>query len=160
MMPRRLISLALFVLLWAHRSVAESRDMVCAFAGDLPKVSMRSPRIDYGIDVQKETFAIHVPANYDGSQPFGLIVFIPAAGLMVGAPDGWDRVLEERRLLLVAPQRAVNRLAEATRLGLGVIAALTQRLRYQQRNDSLSRDPVALPQGRRCAAKNLTAPRP
>jgi len=124
-------SLALFALLVVNLGGAESRDRIETFVGDLPKVSARSPRIDYEIDLQRETFAIHVPANYDGSQPYGLIVFIPAAGLTVGAPNGWAQVLEERRLLLVVPQNAVNGVAKATRLGLGVVAALKMQERYR-----------------------------
>lgn len=127
----KLTSLALFAPLFAALSGAESSDWVEAFAGNLPKVSVRSPRINYEADLRKEPFAIHVPTNYDGSQPFGLIVFIPATSADVGSPNGWNRVLEERRLLLVVPQHAVNGLAEASRLGLGVIAALEMQGRYQ-----------------------------
>ncbi len=130
-MVPKLAALALFAVLVADLSGEEGRDRVETFAGEMPKISARSPRIDYAIDLQKETFSIHVPANYDGSQPFGLIVFIPATGSSVGAPNGWARVLEERRLLLVVPQRAVNGVAKASRLGLGVIAALAMQERYR-----------------------------
>jgi hypothetical protein len=130
MLPRP-VALALLALLFVNASAAESRDRVEAFAGDLPEVSAGSPRINCAIDLRRELFAIHVPANYDGSQPFGLIVFIPAAGLIAGAPNDWDKVLEQRRLLWVAPQRAVNSLDGATRLGLGVIAARKMQERYK-----------------------------
>lgn len=130
-MLQRLTFLALFSMLFVDLSGAESRDKVEAFAGDLPEILVRSPRINYEIDLRKETFTIHVPSNYDGSLPFGLVVFIPATDLLLGAPNGWAAVLEERRLLLVIPQRAGNDLAEAHRLGLGVIATLEMQERYQ-----------------------------
>jgi hypothetical protein len=123
--------IALVALLSVDLSGAESSDKIEAFAGEVPTVSARSSSINCEIDLQKERFAIHVPANYNGSQSFGLIVFIPASDQTARVPSGWDKVLEERQLLLVIPQRALNSLDGATRLGLGVVAAQKMQERYR-----------------------------
>src|SRR5271165_4881082 len=83
------------------------------------------------VDLTNQPFEIHAPASYDGTQPFGLIVFIPSADRTAHVPSGWDDVLKARRLILVIRQKAVNSVEAANRLGLGVIAAERMQERYK-----------------------------
>jgi hypothetical protein len=130
MFPKR-TSVSFLALTIAFRLGAQSPDKIESFSGGIPVNLARSKSINYDVDLTNQPFEIHVPENYDGSQPFGLVVFIPSADRTAHVPSGWDKVLEARRLLLVVPQKAVNTMEEADRLGLGVIAAQKMQERYK-----------------------------
>lgn len=130
MHPRRL-SVPLLALIITFRLGAQSPDKIEIFAGGLPANLVRSKSINYDVDLTNQPFEIHAPASYDGTQPFGLIVFIPSSDRTAHLPSGWDDVLRPRRLLLVIPQKAVNSMEEPNRLGLGVIAAERMQERYK-----------------------------
>ncbi len=70
-------------------------DNIKFFPGALPKINVPSQQIDYNIDLQTEPYVIHVPASYNGTKPFGLIVFVPATGGVKAAPKDWEKVLAD-----------------------------------------------------------------
>lgn len=104
--------------------VAAGHSEIRTFRGAVPEIPGRNSKLIYEFDLSREPALIHVPANYDGSTPFGLIVFLPGDGSFTEAPRGWDKVLEERKLLFVSPQKASNARASDQRCGLAVVCAL------------------------------------
>ncbi len=112
-------------------AVAPGNSEVRTFAGEAPGISRRNPKLVYEFDLSVEPVLIHVPANYDGSEPFGLIVLIPADGPYRVLPGGWDKVLEENRIIVVSPQKALNSRDADQRCGLAVVCALKMREVYR-----------------------------
>jgi hypothetical protein len=109
---------------------AETRNLIQVFSPPSTEVPNKNSRIDYELNLEDQTFFVHIPANYDGSKAFGLIVYIPAADR--GAlPHGWEPILEQRNMLFVRPQKAINSMATEKRLGLGVIAATKMQEDYR-----------------------------
>ncbi len=115
----------------AEPAVAPGHSEIRTFPGEVPKIPGRNSRLNYEFDLSKEPALIHVPASYDGSTPFGLIVFLPGDGPFTTAPRGWEKVLEQRRLLFVSPQNALNSRDWDRRCALAVVCALKMRELYQ-----------------------------
>jgi hypothetical protein len=67
-------------------------------------------------------FNIHIPANYNGNEPFGIITFINASsnGNIISS---WLPVLAEKKLILIAGNNIGNSVAISTRVGV-VLAGL------------------------------------
>ena len=61
---------------------------------------------------------MHLPANYDGTQAFGLIVYTGPTEAVNTPPPGWSLVMENQKLLFVAAQNAGNDHPNSRRLGL------------------------------------------
>jgi hypothetical protein len=85
--------------------------------------AVRSYYIDYTIPLQKESYLLYVPNTYDGSEPFGLIVFISSGDAVTGLPPGWENVLSAKRILFLAAQNSGNPRYDNRRLGLAVLGA-------------------------------------
>jgi hypothetical protein len=85
------------------------------------QVGQADSHIKAGIDPAAEKFFVHVPSNYDGSEPFGLIVFTDASDQIDAVPVGWEKVLERRKLLFVAAENAGNSQPIDRRLGLALM---------------------------------------
>src|SRR5258706_9831000 len=99
-------------------------DSLGVLDGQLPEIIHRSPRINYDIDLAQQKYFIHVPANYTGKEAFGLIVYTHPANQIEQLPDGWGKVLADRKLIFVAAQNAGNDQADNRRLGLASLGAL------------------------------------
>jgi hypothetical protein len=115
----------------AEPPVAAGHSEIRTFPGLVPKIPERNSKLIYEFDLSLEPALIHVPANYDGSTPFGLIVFLPGDGSFTAAPRGWEEVLEERKLLFVSPQKAYNSRHSDQRCGLAVVCALKMGEQYK-----------------------------
>lgn len=100
-----------------HGSFLES------FDGPAPALPTRSAHVKYDFDPAEEKFLVDVPENYDGKRDFGLMTFIPADNAFTQLPAGWDRVLAEHHLMLIAPQAAGNDQPNDRRYGLAVLGA-------------------------------------
>jgi len=100
---------------------AEAKSFFTSFEGKLKE--LKHLRIAYPQPLKSAQYFLHIPAGYDGSQPYGLITFINASARME-LPAGWEQVLEEKKLIFVAPQNAGNDVPTLSpRLGLGVAGA-------------------------------------
>jgi hypothetical protein len=106
-------------------------DFVTAFAGLGMGPALRNLHINYAVDPNVEQFFVHVPDDYTGEIPYGLVVFIDADSDSRQLPDGWQTVLDGRKFLYIAPQNAGNNQYGATRMGLAVLAALEMMKHYQ-----------------------------
>ncbi|MBN1675930.1 MAG: hypothetical protein JXR37_33110 [Kiritimatiellae bacterium] len=117
---RRALLLVSFLAATAAAGI-ELKTGVRNLPGPLPAIEHRVPGVEYHINLRSEMFFLVVPRSYDGSEPYGIVAYIDAddAGII---PAGWDRKLEARRLLFIAPQQAGDRQPAARRAGLTVTA--------------------------------------
>ncbi len=81
--------------------------------------------INYQFDHNKEKFYIYVPTGFlpSEAQTYGVVVFMNAGPGDSGMPNGWQAVLDKRKLFLIAPSNVGNSEPLSRRLGLGVISA-------------------------------------
>lgn len=91
--------------------------------GALPVAAEKDSSIKMAFDLSKEKFYISVPKNYTGSQPFGILVYISPSDDSSALPPGWANVLQEKKLIFIAPQNVGNNQAVSRRAGLAVVAA-------------------------------------
>lgn len=106
-------------------------DFVAGFGREALAPSRRDPHVSYSFNPAAEEFFVHVPGDYRGDAAYGLIVFTDAADDSSGLPQGWQEVLDRRRYLYVAPQKAGNGQYINRRLGLAVLAALEVQKHYK-----------------------------
>lgn len=97
-------------------------DFVAGFGREALAPSRRDAHVSYSLNPAAEEFFVHVPGDYHGDAAYGLIVFTDAADDSRGLPQGWQEVLDRRRYLYVAPQKAGNGQYINRRLGLAVLA--------------------------------------
>jgi len=77
--------------------------------------------VDYTIDLGVETYDIYIPANYDGTQPFGLMSFISAGDNAV-VPQAYKRGLDARNIIWVGGNNIGNTQYSRRRRGLAIAA--------------------------------------
>jgi hypothetical protein len=97
---------------------------------EAPLPAARDAHIDYSLDVAGERFLVHVPEDYSPRRPYGLLVYVHPGDWIAAPPRGWSGVLDERRLIFVAPENAGNDEKVERRLGLAVLAAEAMMTRY------------------------------
>lgn len=112
-------------------SVAPGDSAILTLPPPVPDIPGRNPELIYEFRLAIEPVLIHLPANYDGSEPFGLIVFLPGDGSCRRLPRGWDEVLAARKIIFVSPQNASNSRDTDQRCGLAVVCALKMRELYE-----------------------------
>lgn len=57
------------------------------------------------VNPSKETWDVYVPSDYDGSQPFGVLVWI-AADPAMEVPGGWKNLLDKHHLIYLAARES------------------------------------------------------
>ena len=95
--------------------------------GDLDdgSVVVPTPRVgavDYDLDLGQERFFLHVPPEYDGTEPYGLLVHIDAGDGGAVRPD-WIPLLADQRLIWVGPEGVGNNQDARRRIGLAALGA-------------------------------------
>ncbi len=99
---------------------------------------IRSKQIDYSIVPRNEKYFVWLPPNYDGTKPFGLMVYISSFELVTAVPDGWEEVLARHKMLFVAPQSAGNNCkSQKRRCGLALASALAMKAKYNIESDRI-----------------------
>jgi len=114
------LAAALLSGLLAARALAAASDLTWTFGGDA-QIGQVDSHIDATLQPGQEKFYVHLPANYDGKEAFGLVVFTDSEDAMNVPPPGWGRVLEKEKLLFVAAQNGGNDQATNRRLGLALM---------------------------------------
>jgi len=78
--------------------------------------------INYGIDLNSQTYNVYLPSNYTPTGTYGLITYIDAsdAGTM---PAGYQSVLDKYGLIFVAATGIGNTVARSTRAGVAVMGS-------------------------------------
>jgi len=126
------ISLAVLLLTSVATAapVESGNSQVVPFPSAFPKPANPIPKAENNFDHKQEQFFIHIPASYTGREPFGLIVFVDAGNSRNALPAGWETVLEQKKLLFIAPQNVGNDQNSKRRYGLSVAAALAMKRHY------------------------------
>jgi hypothetical protein len=126
----------MFLAIWAQlaffaNSAQAANEAVTTFTTPISRPRHESNQVDYAIDPRTARYFIHVPSSYSRSVPFGLIVYISAFAEFKALPEGWEGVLDRRRLLFVCPQDAGNESkSEEEREGRAVLGALEMMRNY------------------------------
>jgi autotransporter-associated beta strand protein len=78
--------------------------------------------INYGINLNSQTYNVHLPANYTPSGTYGLITYIDAgdSGTM---PSVYQSALDEHGLIFLAGTGIGNSVARSTRAGVAVMGS-------------------------------------
>lgn len=71
------------------------------------KVAEYNPLQDQVIDPAKERWQVYVPEDYDGSTPYGVLVWV-APWDVLGIPSGWQSILKAHHLIYVAAGNSGN----------------------------------------------------
>lgn len=71
------------------------------------KVAEYRPPEDQVIDPAKERWQVYVPEDYDGSKPYGVLVWV-APWDALGIPSGWQNTLKEHHLIFVGAGNSGN----------------------------------------------------
>jgi hypothetical protein len=109
----------------------QTGDFIAAFGGDQLVPKRLDPHINYDLDPDSARFYIHVPADYNSSSSYGLIVWTAASETVNEVPAGWAGVLDSRQFLFIAAEQAGNNQYDSRRLGLAVMAALEMTEHYR-----------------------------
>lgn len=94
-----------------------------------PLRALKEKGMEIEYDLEKESFETYVPADYDGSRPYGLFVWISAS------PSGkvhkpWVEILDKRHLIWIGANNAGNARAVLPRLGLALDAVHNMKSKY------------------------------
>jgi hypothetical protein len=92
---------------------------------------IRSRQIDYKIVPSAEKYFVWVPSSYDGSVPYGLVVYVSSFENSTALPPGWESVLTKQKMIFVSPQGAGNSCLTARRCGLALLGALEMKAKYK-----------------------------
>ena len=71
------------------------------------KIAEYRPPEGQVIDPAQEHWQVYVPADYDGSTPYGVLVWVPPWDVL-GIPSGWQRILKEHHVIYVAAGNSGN----------------------------------------------------
>ena len=91
--------------------------------GPLPALGEADSAIALDFDLSREMYFLAVPRGYSPYQPYGLLVFVSPVDECLAVPPGWDGVLQQKKLIFVAPQNADNPQPVSRRVGLALVAA-------------------------------------
>jgi len=78
--------------------------------------------INYGINLNTQTYNVYLPSNYTASGTYGLITYIDAgdAGTM---PSAYQSVLDQHGLIFIAGTGIGNTVARSTRAGVAIMGS-------------------------------------
>jgi len=137
-----------FQITFTDRSPDSVPERLARRAGwSLAKLKKEGAEIEY--DLSKESFEVYIPDSYDGSTPYGLLVWIspsPSAKPM----GQYLEVLNKHQLIYVGANRSGNQRLVLARLGLAIDAAFNATRRYAIDSDRIYVTGVS--GGGRCAS--------
>ena len=118
--------------------------MSFAVRSELSALPVVSKRLGWSIDAMRKTgqrleydlnrasvFDVYVPADYDGSSTYGLIVWISFGGGGQIPIQGWSDVLDRHKLIWIGPGMAGNDQYWPIRVGKGLDAAANMKSLYR-----------------------------
>jgi len=109
---------------------ARTGNFVAQFASPISLPGMRNQNIDYALNPATKSFLVHVPRGYSQAYAYGLVVYMYPGDQVDSLPAGWIDILDQRRLLFIAPNGAGDYQDVSRRLGLAVIAAREMQAQY------------------------------
>jgi predicted esterase len=87
-------------------------------------------QIDPDYELAKESFSAYIPANYDGTQPYGLFVWI-SAGPKGDFPAAFKPALDQHHLIWIGANNSGNPRAMLVRMGLALDAVDNMKSQYK-----------------------------
>lgn len=125
-------ALVLFLARFVQADViAAGKSGIISFDGPAPQFEDINKRLAQDLKPADEKFFVWVPANYEGKTPFGVVVFMAPSDQFDQLPVNWGPVLTQRKMLLIAPQKAGNSYLSDRRCGLCAIAAAEMIRQYK-----------------------------
>ena len=91
---------------------------------------------DTSYDLANETFAVYIPADYDGDKPFGLVVWINA-GPTGDIPADWKPALDKHHLIWIGANNGGNPRQFLIRMGMALDAVSNLKTRYKIDDDRI-----------------------
>ncbi len=79
----------------------------------------------------KETMTVCCPENYDGKEPFGVLIYVSAGNQPVKPLAGWDTILAKHRLIYVSASGTGNDQPDLRRMALSLDAVATLRKEFK-----------------------------
>lgn len=89
---------------WGTLTFAESVKMSDA---DQLKLRLHAAETPKPFDVSKETYDVLVPKGYRKEHPHGLLLWISASA-KVSVPKDWEKVLDEKKIILIGARNSGN----------------------------------------------------
>ena len=92
---------------------------------DDPSVVVAAPApstVDTTLDLDAETYEIYVPPDYDGSEPYGLLVHIDASN-NGGVRGPWTDILDSQKVIWIGGKQVGNSINVDIRMGKSVLGA-------------------------------------
>ena len=83
------------------------------------------------LENQKESFHIRLPSDFNPKETYGVVVFISGPQDKIGCPSAWLSVLDEHKLIYIAPQNAGNKEVVGLRDARAVVSALLIKKYYR-----------------------------
>ena len=74
-------------------------------------------------DLPREKFFVFLPRGFHVEQPYGVLVYVHSGDAFDAMPSGWEPVLQQRRLVFIAPQDAGNKQPVPRRVALAAASA-------------------------------------
>ncbi|MCB9794889.1 MAG: hypothetical protein H6741_19460 [Alphaproteobacteria bacterium] len=81
-----------------------------------------SGAVNYSLDLDTERYDLYIPAGYDGSEPYGLALFINA-GDQGDTPGEWNAAFDAAKLIRIGGEGVGNSTNVDVRMGKTVLAA-------------------------------------
>ena len=93
-------------------------------------------QIDVDYDLSNESFAAYIPADYDATKPFSLMVWINA-GAKGDIPAAWKTASDQHHLIWIGANNGGNPRAMLIRMGLALDAVSNMKSRYKIDEDRI-----------------------
>ncbi len=103
--------------------------------GGWPLEALRK-EADTNYDMANETFSAYIPADYDGTKPFGLIVYINAGDNGSIRPD-WKPVLDKHHIIWIGANNGGNPRQFLIRMGMALDAVSNLKTLYKIDDDRI-----------------------
>lgn len=117
-------------LKFSERSPLSSISACCNRLG-WPEASMKKGGFAAEYELAGESFEACVPGDYDGSKPYGLLVWVspgPTGGIPI---ESWREKLDQRHLIWIGANQSGNPRPVTCRVGLALDAAFNMKSRYR-----------------------------
>lgn len=91
---------------------------------------MQQQGLETTFNIEKESVEVYVPANYDGTKPFGLLVWVSASP-SGRAHEPWLRVLDKHHVIWIGANNSGNDRSVLIRLCLAIEATYNAKVEFK-----------------------------
>jgi hypothetical protein len=122
-----LLTSFLVLLSIASRATADSdagKTLIATLVPNSISLGTRDSHIDPNVGSAQEQLIMKLPTQYTDDNTYGVVVYLGQDDQLQGIPPEWDALLDQHKLIFVAPLHAGKDVLTSRRLGLAVISAL------------------------------------